>query len=37
MGTVDGGTDEGEPVVGLIVDTAAGGGSWTLGSTSCLG
>jgi pseudomonalisin len=37
MGTVGGATDEGNPVTGLIVDTAAGGGSWTLGTTSCLG
>jgi hypothetical protein len=37
MGTVGGATDEGDPVTGLIVDTAAGGGSWTLGTTSCLG
>jgi hypothetical protein len=37
MGTVGGVTDEGNPVTGLIVDTAAGGGSWTLGMTSCLG
>ena len=37
MGTVGGATDEGDPVTGLIVDTAAGNGSWTLGTTSCLG
>jgi hypothetical protein len=37
MGTVGGATDEGNPVTGLIVDTAAGSGSWTLGTTSCLG
>ncbi|HZT94945.1 MAG TPA: S53 family peptidase [Gaiellaceae bacterium] len=37
MGTVGGATDEGDPATGLIVDTAAGGGSWTLGTTSCLG
>ena len=37
MGTVGGATDEGNPVTGLIVDTAAGNGSWTLGTTSCLG
>jgi hypothetical protein len=37
MGTVGGATDEGDPLVGLIVDTAAGSGSWTLGTTSCLG
>lgn len=37
MGTVGGATDEGDPVTGLIVDTGAGNGSWTLGSTSCLG
>jgi len=37
MGTVGGATDEGNPVTGLIVDTAAGGGSWTLGTTSCIG
>jgi hypothetical protein len=37
MGTVGGATDEGNPATGLIVDTAAGGGSWTLGTTSCLG
>jgi pseudomonalisin len=37
MGTVGGATDEGNPATGLIVDTAAGGGSWTLGTASCLG
>jgi hypothetical protein len=37
MGTVGGATDEGDPATGLIVDTGAGGGSWTLGTTSCLG
>ena len=37
MGTVGGATDEGNPATGLIVDTAAGNGSWTLGTTSCLG
>jgi hypothetical protein len=37
LGTVGGATDEGNPVTGLIVDTAAGSGSWTLGSPSCLG
>jgi pseudomonalisin len=37
MGTVGGATDEGNNVEGLIVDEAAGGGSWTLGTTSCLG
>jgi hypothetical protein len=37
MGTVGGATDEGNPVTGLIVDTAAGSGSWTLGTTSCIG
>ena len=37
LGTVGGATDEGNPVTGLIVDTAAGGGSWTLGTTSCIG
>ena len=37
MGTVGGATDEGDPLTGLIVDTAAGSGSWTLGTTSCLG
>jgi pro-kumamolisin-like protein len=37
MGTVGGATDEGNPVTGLIVDTGAGNGSWTLGTTSCLG
>ena len=37
MGTVGGATDEGDPVTGLITDTAAGSGSWTLGTTSCLG
>jgi pseudomonalisin len=37
MGTVGGATDEGNDVEGLIVDQAAGGGSWTLGTTSCLG
>jgi hypothetical protein len=37
MGTVGGATDEGDPATGLIVDTAAGSGSWTLGSPSCLG
>jgi hypothetical protein len=37
MGTVGGATDEGNPATGLIVDTAAGSGSWTLGTTSCLG
>jgi hypothetical protein len=37
MGTVGGATDEGNPATGLIVDTAAGNGSWTLGATSCLG
>ena len=37
LGTVGGATDEGSPAVGLITDTASGSGSWTLGSTSCLG
>jgi hypothetical protein len=37
MGTVGGATDEGNDVEGLIVDQASGGGSWTLGTTSCLG
>jgi len=37
MGTVGGATDEGNPATGLITDTAAGNGSWTLGTTSCLG
>jgi pseudomonalisin len=37
MGTVGGATDEGNDVEGLIVDEAAGNGSWTLGTTSCLG
>jgi pseudomonalisin len=37
LGTVGGATDEGNLVTGLIVDTASGSGSWTLGSTSCLG
>jgi pseudomonalisin len=37
LGTVGGATDEGNPVTGLITDTASGSGSWTLGSTSCLG
>ena len=37
MGTVGGATDEGNPATGLIVDTAAGGGSWTIGTTSCIG
>jgi hypothetical protein len=37
MGTVGGATDEGNDVEGLIVDEAAGSGSWTLGTTSCLG
>jgi hypothetical protein len=37
LGTVGGATDEGSPLVGLITDTAAGSGSWTLGTTSCLG
>ena len=37
MGTVGGVTDEGNPATGLIVDTATGNGSWTLGTTSCLG
>jgi hypothetical protein len=37
LGTVGGATDEGNPVTGLIVDTASGNGSWTLGTTSCLG
>jgi hypothetical protein len=37
MGTVGGATDEGDPLTGLIVDTASGSGSWTLGTTSCLG
>jgi len=37
MGTVGGATDEGNPATGLIVDTAAGNGSWTLGTTSCIG
>lgn len=37
LGTVRGATDEGNPVTGLIVDTATGNGSWTLGSPSCLG
>jgi pro-kumamolisin-like protein len=37
MGTVGGATDEGDPVTGLITDTGAGNGSWTLGTTSCLG
>jgi hypothetical protein len=36
MGTVGGATDEGNPAEGLIVDEAAGNGSWTLGTTSCL-
>jgi hypothetical protein len=36
LGTVGGATDEGQPLAGLIVDTAAGSGSWTLGSPSCL-
>jgi len=37
MGTVGGATDEGDPLAGPIVDTAAGSGSWTLGTASCLG
>lgn len=37
MGTIGGSTDEGNDVEGLIVDQAAGSGSWTLGTTSCLG
>jgi hypothetical protein len=37
MGTVGGATDEGNNVEGLIVDQASGSGSWTLGTTSCLG
>jgi pseudomonalisin len=37
LGTVGGATDEGNLVTGLIVDTAAGSGSWSLGSPSCLG
>jgi hypothetical protein len=37
MGTVGGATDEGNDVEGLIVDQAPGSGSWTLGTTSCLG
>ena len=37
LGTVGGATDEGNSVTGLIVDTAAGDGSWTLGTTSCIG
>jgi pseudomonalisin len=37
MGTVGGATDEGNDVEGLIVDEASGSGSWTLGTTSCLG
>ena len=37
LGTVGGATDEGSPLVGLITDTAQGGGSWTLGTTSCIG
>ena len=37
MGTVGGATDEGNNVEGLIVDEAAGSGSWTLGTPSCLG
>jgi hypothetical protein len=37
MGTVGGATDEGDPATGLIVDTGAGNGSWTLGTASCLG
>ncbi len=37
MGTVGGATDEGNDVEGLIVDQGSGGGSWTLGTTSCLG
>ena len=36
LGTVGGATDEGNLLTGLIVDTAAGSGSWTLGSPSCL-
>src|SRR5205823_2461927 len=30
------GATDGQPLAGLIVDTAAGSGSWTLGSPSCL-
>jgi len=37
MGAVGGATDEGNPMTGLITDTGAGNGSWTLGTTSCLG
>lgn len=37
MGTVGGATDEGNDGEGLIVDEASGSGSWTLGTTSCLG
>ena len=37
LGTVGGATDEGNLVTGLIVDTASGNGSWTLGSPTCLG
>jgi len=37
MGTVGGATDEGDPLAGPIVDTAAGSDSWTLGTASCLG
>jgi pseudomonalisin len=37
MGTVGGATDEGNPATGLIVDTASGSGSWTLGTPSCIG
>ena len=37
MGTVGGATDEGNDVEGLIVDEGSGSGSWTLGTTSCLG
>ncbi len=37
MGTVGGATDEGNDVEGLIVDQASGNGSWTLGTTSCIG
>jgi pseudomonalisin len=36
LGTVGGQTDESNAVTGLIVDTATGSGSWTLGSPSCL-
>lgn len=36
LGTVGGQTTESNVATGLIIDTAAGGGSWTLGSRSCL-